>query len=320
VYSLGLILYELLSGAWPYRRRESIVSVAERAAGALDVLELSNGVTDAAAGARGTSRTRLAAQLRGDLDAICRKALAHEPNARYESVATLAEDLTRHLAGEPVRARRLGVLPRVGKFARRHAVPVAGVMLLVAGLAAAAVYSAGQARLAREAEARVRTQNRFLTNLFTLPGADADSSTAMTVRELLALAEARVTPLLGDDAEVAADIESALGRGFVSQQAYDHANVLFDRAVTRAHAIGDVAREAWARGERAYVLYVLNQNDRAATEARAALSLWSEHRDRFTPEQAVGTIRVAASTLSYLGPGADGLFRALPGNCRALRP
>jgi eukaryotic-like serine/threonine-protein kinase len=302
VYSLGLVLYEVMSGGWPFARRDSIVAVAERAAGDVDVIDLSRHATDDAAAARSTTRGRLASALRGDLDAICRKALAHQPDDRYESVTALADDLRRYAAGEPVRARQLGPLPRIGKFARRHAWPVAGAVVLVGGLALAAIYSAGQARMARDAEGRMRTQNRFLTSLFTLTGTDAASTSDMTVRELLALAETRVTPSLGSDLAVAADVEASLGRGFVSQNAFEQALALFERSATHAKAAGDVAREAWARSEQAYALYVLNRNEQAASTAREALALWRDHRDRFTPEQAVGTIRIAANTLSYIAP------------------
>jgi eukaryotic-like serine/threonine-protein kinase len=302
VYSLGLMLYEVVSGGWPFERRDSIVAVAERAAGDLDVVDLARHASDATAAARGTTPARLPSLLRGDLDAICRKALAHRPSDRYESVAALAADIRRYLAGKLVRARPLGPLPRIVKLARRHAWSVAGAVLLVGGLATAAIYSAGQARLAREAEGRTRTQNRFLASLFTLTGTDAESTSDMTVRELLALAETRVTPSLGSDLAVAADVEASLGRGFVSQNAFEQALALFERSAEHARQIGDVAREGWARADAAYVLYVLNQNERAASEARAALGLWSANEERFTPEQAVGTIRSAANTLSYLDP------------------
>ncbi len=159
-----------------------------------------------------------------------------------------------------------------------------------------------QARLARQAEARAVTQNRFLTSVFTLAGSDAASRSNMTVRELLSLAQARVTPSLGSDPAIAGDVDFALARGFVSQNAFDEATVILERAVARATSSGDVAREAMARAHLSYVLYVQSQNETSAAQARSALALWTGHSERFTAEQVVATTSMAANTLSYLNP------------------
>jgi tetratricopeptide (TPR) repeat protein len=149
---------------------------------------------------------------------------------------------------------------------------------------------------------RVRAQYQFLSSLFTLGGSDAASTAGMTVRDLLALAERRVAPSLGADLGVAADVDTVLGRGFVSQNDFESAREVFERAVGRARVIGDVAREAGARAELAYVEYILNRNDRADLQARSALGLWRDHHGEFRPEQATATLRKAATTLSYLAP------------------
>ncbi len=100
----------------------------------------------------------------------------------------------------------------------------------------------------------------------------------MTVRELLALAEERIAPVLGGDAAVAGDVEVTLAQGYVSQDAFPAARSLLERAIGRAVTSGDVAREAGARAGLAYVAYVQNHNDEATASARSALRLWERHR------------------------------------------
>lgn len=305
VYSLGLILYELVSGGWPFRRHESLVAVAERASGASDVTALPRVVTEDAAARRGTTLARLRATVRGDLEAIAARALAHAPADRYATVADLAEDVRRYLDGEPVRARRPGPAYRLGKFLRRHALEAASVGLLMVGLAAAAVYSGVQARESARAAERAQAQNRFLTSLLTLAGSDASSATSMTVRQLLTLADERVTPTLAGLPDVAGDIERALAWGRVSQGDFPLAIGLLERARARAVADGDVPREASARAALGYVYYASNRGDDGAAEARTALRLWRESAPRFSLDLATGTLLNAAITIAYLNPASD---------------
>ncbi len=160
VYSLGVLLHVLLTGLRPYRLSgDTRVSLQRQLATA------DPGRPSALAGAgdegareraarRGTTPRQLARRLGGDLDAILQRALQRDPAARYATVEQLIDDLQRHLAWQPVSARRREVRYVAGRFLRRHAVGVAlaatAVLLLAAGVAAIA----WQARLAAEARAR----------------------------------------------------------------------------------------------------------------------------------------------------------------------
>ncbi|MEZ5291685.1 MAG: serine/threonine-protein kinase [Vicinamibacterales bacterium] len=305
VYSLGLILYELLAGAWPYERHESLVALAERASGAADALPMSRVVTEGAAERRGTSLDRLRSLVRGDLEAITMKALAHAPADRYATVSELTDDVRRYLDGEPVRARKPGVWYPLGKFLRRHAIETVSVVLLIAGLAGATAYSLVQARASARAAERAQAQNRFLTSVFTLAGNDATSASSMTVRQLLDLADARVTPTLAALPDVAGDVERALGQGMLAQSDFAAAAALFDRARERAAKEGDRPREAAALAGNAYTQFALGRGAEAATAARTALAMWQEAPERFSTDLAVATLMTAGNTLAYVNPPSD---------------
>ena len=100
-YSLGLVLFELLTGAPAFGERTSLMAAVERALARTTTAAPHAVVTDAAAQARQTSLAKLRRTLSGDLATILGKALAHDPAARYASVQHLAEDLARWTAGEP---------------------------------------------------------------------------------------------------------------------------------------------------------------------------------------------------------------------------
>jgi serine/threonine protein kinase/tetratricopeptide (TPR) repeat protein len=178
VYSLGVVLYELLSGRPPYRFSHASPELILRAiadtrsvapsiaACSPDSEEVSGSVERRAAARAESSPERLRRRLRGDLDTIVLKALRTEPERRYLSVDLFAEDIRRHLEGRPVLARPDTVAYRTGKFVRRNKGVVAAGVLVCLTLVAGVIATGWQARRAREQEQiakaeQARAQRRF---------------------------------------------------------------------------------------------------------------------------------------------------------------
>ena len=141
VYSLGVLLYELLTGVRPYRLKNAAsIGLLEHTIATVEVKKPSTLLEADAAAARGTIPERLVRQLRGDLDAIALKALAKEPARRYSSVAALAEDLRRHLHARPIEALPARFTGRLGKFLRRNRAVVGVTVTAVAAVVAAVAF------------------------------------------------------------------------------------------------------------------------------------------------------------------------------------
>jgi serine/threonine protein kinase len=147
VYSLGVVLYELLTGSRPYRlSSQASLAGLRHGVTTADVKKPSTQLTAQGSMSRAASQDRLARKLRGDLDALVLKALAKEPSERYDSAASMAEDLQRYLRREPVKARLTPVTHRVGKFLRRNA----ATAWLIALSIVAVIVAVGVDRLIRQ--------------------------------------------------------------------------------------------------------------------------------------------------------------------------
>jgi len=204
VYSLGVVAYELLADARPYRLTRATAAELEEAIAGVDPVLASDRAAD----------RRVARVLRGDLDAILNKALKKAPADRYLTVQAFAQDLRRWLEGAPVEARpdRLGY--RASKFVARHRLQVgagvAVVLALVAGTSAAlwqAREARAQAGLAREEAASAKAVQNFLESVFLASSGnqlDAKKARQTTAQELLDRGAERI------DKELAAAPEARL--------------------------------------------------------------------------------------------------------------
>jgi tetratricopeptide (TPR) repeat protein len=237
VYTLGVILFELLTG----RRPSGSANGFERASLEAEPPRPSNVVSlqddeddpsiDEVARARGMAPRALAARLAGDLDAIALKALRREPQRRYIGAGALAEDLDRFLQGRPVAARGEGRRYRLGKFVRRHrvgiAVAVSLVLSLVAGLAATAWQARAKTLEARKAEA----VKAFLIGIFQ--GADPAQAAGreITLRQVLDQGAERVQRDLVGQPAVQGELLTVLGGIYAELGVTERAAALTEQAL-----------------------------------------------------------------------------------------
>ena len=175
VYSLGVALYELVVGAWPFGNAQSPAANLERALREVPPAPPQSLLTEESARLRSSSRTKLASLLHGDLRNVMLKAIEADPRRRYGSVEQLAEDLRRWLAGQPVLAREQTLLYRGMRFAKRHAWPLAatavvGAALCVSILVAVRQYGREQRRIVQVRNLSQSYLTDILNEVGKLPG------------------------------------------------------------------------------------------------------------------------------------------------------
>ena len=178
IYALGVVLFELMTGARLYRSTTPYALEQEILAG--DLRRPSDAASD----------RRRAHELRGDLDAIILNALKGQPEERYASAAALADDIERYLAGQPVEARPYSFSYRLRKFAARHRLTVGAAVSIVLALGTGAGVALWQASVAREQATEATALSTFVLSLIQRadPGAsretkDADLATLTAIEE-----------------------------------------------------------------------------------------------------------------------------------------
>ena len=253
VYSLGVMLYELLTGTLPFESkplRELGLDKLRQTIREVDPPRPSTRVTTAAGSAATVlpshgDASRLARQLRGDLDWITMKALEKDRTRRYGSVSDLAADLRRHLDDVPVLASPPSATYRAGKFVRRHqaGVAVAGglILLLVvfAGVMAVQATRIAHARDLASQEAATATQvSDFLVGLFKVSDPSEARGTTLTAREILAKG-AQQLDNLQDQPAVQARLQATIGLVETELGLYRDAQPLLEAALqTRRRVVG----------------------------------------------------------------------------------
>ena len=280
VYSLGVLLYELLAGRRPHDAAGRSTHEVARARTEDEVtrpsVALGRGPNAAAAAqARSTNPDRLRRRLAGDLDTIVLAAMRAEPERRYGSAEQLGADVRRHLAGLPVSARRDTWPYRAHKFVRRHRVGVGAAAIIVLLLAVSTVTTRLQsARIARERDTAAQVSG-FLVDLFNAADPYGSAGREITARVLLDSGAARVARDLGGQPEVRADLMATMGRAYYGLGQYGEARRLLEQALAlRQSALGDTDTSV-ARTTNLLAQTMLDQGDYVGADSlyRRALEL-----------------------------------------------
>jgi tetratricopeptide (TPR) repeat protein len=247
VYSLGLLLYELLLGVLPPAESGEPPRPGEH------LRRLGDRAAEIAANRR-TDAADLARQLHGDLHWIVVKALEEDRDRRYSSASDLAAELDRHLRSEPVLASPPSSSYRLGKFLRRHRLGVAAGAIAILALATGAIgagvgfVKARRAQVVATHEARhagreaetARQVSAFLVDLFQISEPDEAKGNKVTAREILDTGLRRIAVELQGQPEVRATLMDTMGTVYQSLGLFDRAEALLREALAlRRRTLGD---------------------------------------------------------------------------------
>ena len=312
VYTLGLVLYELLTGRRPYPgagdtpaaiAQAVVAQEPERPSTAVrrvETVEHRDGTTETVtpeivSRARATQPDRLRRRLSGDLDTICLTALRKEPERRYASAEALVEDVRRHRAGLPVQARPDTPGYRLRKFAGRHKVGVTAAALVVLSLAGGLAAALWQGRIARQEARKAEEVQTFLEGMFAVSDPNVAKGEDLTARALLDRGAERIEDELAGQPEVRAEMLGVVGRLYHTLGLYDQGEDLLRRALSVERELRGNDHPAVATRLNDLANILREQGDYEASEPlyHEALDIQEKRLGAVSPER--------ATTLNNLG-------------------
>ena len=324
VYSLGVLLYLLLTGHLPYRFKTRQTLDVLRAVSEDEPEKPSTAVgrTEDARGqgltAEEVSRIRevspeqLRRRLSGDLDTILLMALRKEPSRRYPSVEALSEDLRMYMEGLPIKARKATFSYRSGKFLRRNWAGVSGVamvILLIVGFSVSTVVQSRRLRRERDKASRVSS---LLVDLFKVSNPSEARGNTVTAREILDKGAEAIRTELKEEPEVRATLMDTMGNVYNDLGLYDQAEGLLRESLEiRKRVLGNENPEvATSLHNLAKVLYRKNDYDGAEACYREALAMQRKLLGNEHPDVAE-TLNFLALVMDEKGDydGAEALLR-----------
>ncbi|NLB13741.1 MAG: serine/threonine protein kinase [Gammaproteobacteria bacterium] len=242
IYSLGVILYQLLSGKRPYDTGQMTPAQVERMVCDTEPPTLSRALQDGDATPGYAQPLR---RLPQDLDRIVAKALHKEPERRYGSAQELADDLRRHLAGRPVLAQPDTWRYRASKFLSRHRVAsvlVGSALMLILAASGLALYQGYQARIAAQATAEI---NDFLLEVLGQSNVD-HTGVEVSLGDVLESAAQQLDSRFGERPAIAAGVRHAIGASLLSLNRLEAAERQILTGLAEAQSVfGDAHPTTW---------------------------------------------------------------------------
>jgi len=303
VYSLGVMLYELLTGQLPYEIQ------ATASAGKVEQIITTEDPPLPSSKVTG-SRSKT---LRGDLDTIVLKALRKRPEMRYPAALELAEDLQRYLDHRPIVARRPTMFYLLSRFGRRHRAATLGICATLIAIFAGSIAATAGFLKAREAE-RVAIEeahnaqeiSAFLASLFEEANPDVSVGRERSAREILDIGRQRVQSELGDAPLVQAKVLETLSSVYKSLADFDTAKALLGQSLqlVRLHAPEDLTTRARLLNDLGDIERNQSHRDEALDLVEESMTLYQALGNPLTGDRA-DAVNNLALTYQELGRAED---------------
>jgi serine/threonine protein kinase len=271
MYSLGVILYELLSGSRPGGKASAAVML-ERAITEREPERLTDSIAASAPGHRGLTEQRLRQLLRGDLATIVAKCLRPRAANRYASLDALAEDLQRYLNGWPVLARPQTTLYLVGKYVRRKRKAVIAASIVLVLILASLGYAEWRQRQAILEGQRALRMQTFLYRLLYLANSNYTGKPTFTVPDFLNLGVKLLPNYIHDPADLR-KAQMSLAESMYENNDLDGAATVFAEVIPSAIAANDYDVEAESEATAGEVAYLQGKPDLGLQWTTHALEL-----------------------------------------------